>query len=378
MANVLTRGELVDGGNPKLETFFIDRPGGSLIDVDTLEFAIFERESSPPTLVQTFPVSGRQSVDVANLFPTGDKLGTGHYAARYTVPAAEVFGERVIKWFFKVTPASTEACYAEEFSVVEGITVPLGGSYCTIQQLRDKGVPSTGPGAKTDAQLQALILEQSRLIDLYTGRFFEPRNLVQVLDGTGRRAMLLGDPIISISKIRLISEDFVTATDLNVDLNDVRIYNRHLSGLLNPDDRENPMIEFQEFDHRFESLPFAGAGHIHGIFHPHRWPEGTQNVEITGIFGYTDDDGTAVGKTPGPITTACCLMVIRNLISPLDPDYLDTVNAWRLTELKTRDQTIKWASPDKLGSRGVGAFTGDPMIDTILAAYTRPPQLGAA
>lgn len=254
----------------------------------------------------------------------------------------------------------------------------MATGYCTVQDLRDQGVPSSGVGAKTDAELQVLIARASRMVDFYTGRFFEPRSLVLRLDGTGRRGLLLGHPIVSVSGIRLVAQDFLTASDIEVDLADVRVYNRHLSGLLAPDDRENPRIEFLEFDHRFETLPLAGRD-THGVFTPQRWPEGTQNVEVTGIFGYTDPDGSPTGQTPDLIARATCLIVLRRLLaSELGGDAFDNQNAWRLTELRTRDQTIKWADPSRLGSRGIGAFTGDPEIDSILAGFVRSPELGAA
>jgi len=359
-----------DCSNPILDVFF--SLAGSPIDIAALEFQIFERVTSPPALVQVYPPSGRQTVNLADC-PGGHKVGTGHYVAEWTVDAGEPVGTHVLKWFYKQTLASPEREFQEEFEVLDVATPSTSDGYTTIAVLRAMGVPSTGPGAKSDAELDLLITQQSRLIDLYTGRWFEPRSLVLLLDGTGRRGLLLGSPIISISQIRLIATN--SSTDLPVDLGDVRIYNRHLDGLLDPDDRENPRVEFQEYDQRWETLPFGGD--LGGIFSPTRWPTGTQNVEITGVFGYTEADGSPTGQTPGPIATACALMVIRNLAGPLSSDAFDAANAWRVTELKTRDQSIKWADPSRLGSRGIGAFTGDPQIDTILMAYVRPPQLGA-
>ena len=368
----LARGQASDCANPALDIF--TQVNGVLTDVAVLEFQIFEDVTTPGTPIQVFPVSGRETVDVATLCPTGDKISTGRFVAEWTPGLAEPIGIHKITWFFKLSVGSPEQTFSEEFSVLAEVTAGTSTGYCAVSDLRALGVPSTGVGAKTDTELQDLITEQSRMIDLYTGRFFEPRSMVLALDGTGRRGMLLGHPIISISAIRLISEDFTMASDLDIDLDDVRIYNRHLSmGLLDPDDRENPRIEFQHFDRRTESL----GGDIGSIFFPSRWPNGTQNVEVTGIFGYTDKDGSPTGQTPTPIKTACCLMVIRNLLSPLDPEYFDQQNNWRLTELRTRDQTIKWAAPGNLGYQGVGAFTGDPRIDTVLAQYVRPPSLGA-
>jgi len=184
-------------------------------------------------------------------------------------------------------------------------------------------------------------------------------------------------PIISIETITLVGES--TTSDYDVELTDVRVYNRHLTQeLFDPDDRENPRIEFLEYDTRYESIPFGGDS-AHYIYHPHRWPEGTQNVEITGIFGYTDPDGSETGKTPDLISWANALMVLRQLHSPYtDPDKReDARNRWKVKRLKTRDQEIEYGDISKMGSRGVGVFTGDPEIDSILAAYSRPMRLGA-
>ena len=373
----IERGQTSNCAAPILDIFF--RKSGLLTDVPALEFQIFERVTSPPNLVQTFPVSGRATVDLTDC-PTGDKISTGRYVAEWTVPVTEPVGDHVIRWFFRETLTSQEQQFEQEFAVFAVGAAPGAGGYCTVAELRAAGVPSTGINGKTDAELLVLIARATTLVDFYTGRFFEPRSAVVRLDGTGRSGLLVGDPIISITSIKLISEDFTPATQ-DIDLADVRIYNRHLTQrLTNPDDRENPRIEFLEFDTRHEHIGFPGGDAAHHLFHPHRWPEGTQNVELDGVFGYTDfDSGDPQGKTPDLISQATCLIVLR-LLTPAfsEPDKRsDILNAWRVTEYKTRDQTIKYANPKDLGSRGVGAFTGDPEIDSILAAYTRPPMFGA-
>ena len=252
-------------------------------------------------------------------------------------------------------------------------------SYCVVQDLRDEGVPSTGYGAKTDEYLGKVIIRVCAMIDNFTGRFFEPRDLTLVLDGTGSRALLFGDPIIDIDTIKLDSDDFSLAEEY--DLDDVRIYNRHLTErLTNPDDRESPKIEILEFDRREESLPAFGTD-AHSLFHMHRWPEGTQNIQVVGTFGYTDwDDDEDEGVTPILIERAAVLMVLRDLntgYTEIDRRE-DERNRWRVTEHKTRDQTIKFEKPSVLGLAGFGAFTGDPEIDSILAQYVRPPRFGSA
>lgn len=227
-------------------------------------------------------------------------------------------------------------------------------AYCTVAELRDEGV-SDPP---TDAALERRIALGTALIDKWTGRWFEPRTLTILADGTGAAALLLGQPIISISSVRLSASD-------TIDLEQVRIYNRHLSGFLDPDDRENPRIEWLALDH--------GS-----------WPRGRHNLEIEGIFGYTDPDvggvAAATGVTPPLIKHACMLMVLRNLAPLADTDAREeSLRAGRVTSLRTRDQSISYAGPGAAGgsTRLLGAFSGDPEIDSIIAAYCRPPALGA-
>ena len=53
----------------------------------------------------------------------------------------------------------------------------------------------------------------------------------------------------------------------------------------------------------------------------------------------------------------------------------DVVIAHRITEMKTRDQSVKLANPADLGVAGPGPFTGDRRIDEILMMYRAPPRL---
>lgn len=367
----LARGQASDCSNPVLDIF--TTVNGVLTDVATLEFQIWEKVTNPLVPAQIYPGSGRAAVDTLNLCPVGGKVSTGRFVAEWTPALTDPTGTWEIRWFFKLTGSSPEQTWTEEFEVLPEVVASGGPGYCTVQDLRDEGVPDTGPGAKTDSQLQTLIARVSRKIDLYTGRFFEPRSLVLLLDGHGRRPLLVGPPIIEVTQIRLVSDDFVTSTAAVVDLGDVKVYNRHLSGLLDPDDRENPRIEWRVYDQRYD----AETRDLSEFLTPQRWPAGTQNVEVTGVFGYTDPDGSSYGMTPDPIREAATRMAIKSLSSLLSPDAYDDANAWRMTELRTRDQMIKWANPADFGSRGFGAFTGDPVIDSILAAYSKPPSMGA-
>jgi hypothetical protein len=238
-------------------------------------------------------------------------------------------------------------------------------AYCTIEDLRDEGVDET---AYPDPVLTRRITLACAQIDRWTGRFFEPRDLVLRVDGNGHRVLLLGAPIIAIEGI-VIADQFGTASD--VDLDTVRVYNRHLSGMLDEDDRENPKIEWL----------LEEAYRI--VFGRGWWPRGTQNVEITGTFGYTDPDvgGSAedTGITPELIRYAAILLVVRNLAPLSDTDaHSEAVGAHRVIGMRTAEQSIGYASPVAAGGgRMIGAFSGDPEIDGIIAGFCRLPSMGA-
>lgn len=236
------------------------------------------------------------------------------------------------------------------------------GRYCTIQDLRDEGV--TDPPFD-DARVSAAILVASQLIEAFTGRWFEPRSLDFHIDGTGKRSIHFDQPIIEVTEL-YVDEVAYEITD------NIAIYNRHISeGLLEPDDRENPRLELI---YPLDSSVYYRTADLR-VF-----PGGQQNVRIVGTFGYTDPDGTASGKTPDLIRHACKLLAIRNL--PLKGAAVTGVPSsmlWRVSEMKTRDQTIKFtaANAANLGRASMGLYTGDPEIDQILLRYRRTGRIRA-
>ena len=98
------------------------------------------------------------------------------------------------------------------------------------------------------------------------------------------------------------------------------------------------------------------------------------NIVGEGFWGFTEDDGTAMGRTPLAIRRACMMLVIRMLpVMGNAEDAAEAKNAWRIIEEKTRDQSYKL---DKPGT--TSTITGDPEIDQILVRYSKPMGLGAA
>jgi len=234
------------------------------------------------------------------------------------------------------------------------------GQYCTISDIRDEGVSAA---QYSDARVSMAISLASQQIEMFTGRWFEPRSLDFLADGRNARSIHLEQPIIEISNV------YVGTVEIS--LTDLIIYNRHMTGLTNPDDRENPRIElFQTFGYDFASVGGTGC----------RWfPQGQQNVRVVGTFGYTDYDGTVTGKIPLMIRHACKLIALRELAGAASPDASDVASEWKTAYRKTRDQQVGFFVPTA-GSTVrsvIGIFTGDPRIDTILARYRRPSQIRA-
>jgi hypothetical protein len=231
--------------------------------------------------------------------------------------------------------------------------------YATVADLRAEGVTEA---AAWDARIESLIVLAGSYVERMTGRFFEPRAQTLRLDGTGGRVLSLGQPIVAVEAVFVDSSPFSPGGDA-VDPTFYRVYNRHLTeGLLLPDDRDNPRIELLGYEE-----PFPGVGRL-------GWPRGQQNVEVRGVFGYTEPDGSPTGRTPVLIRHVTKLLVLRELPKMTDLDRReDALRRWRITSERTRDQAYTLEA-----SRLSGEFTGDPEIDTILVAFCRPPDLGAA
>jgi hypothetical protein len=368
---VLARGQPSDGDHPVLDLF--TPVGGALADVAALAFQIFDisDEAKRASPVQVYPATAgdRAPVNVTDLWPAGDKLATGHYVARWTPPASEAIGRHAVQWFVQPTGGGPETTAREEFDV---LAVGSGSSphgYALVSDLRDEGVTDSDA---TDARLARLVLLASQYVDRVTGRFFEPRPMTLTVDGSGGRIQLLGHPIIAIRSVKMFVGMFAELGVLPVIPSFFRVYNRHLTqALLDPDDREDPRLEFFHWSDLL-GVHATPAGHL-GLGSL-VWLPGVQNVVIDGLFGYTDPDGTQVGRTPDLIRHVTKLLVMREIPKMTDLTRREErQKRWRLTGERTRDQGYNLEA-----LRLHGSYTGDPEIDNVLVAYQRPAQAGAA
>ena len=362
----LARGQATNCANPTLDLF--TQVNGVLVDVAVLEFQVFDVSDAAKQLVpvQVYPATlgDRAPVAVAVLCPAvgAGKVSTGRFVATYTPPLTEPLGTHRVKWFFKLTLASPEQTFSEEFEVLAEATASGEAGYCFVADLRAEGVTVA---QASDAMLLALIARASRFIDRVTRRWFEPRTRTYRLDGSGAVSLPLDQPIISLASVSVAASGGARAPE-------TRIYNRHISqGLLAPDDRDNPRVEFS-----------AGSwgGEVVGLTDRHRrtWRRGPQNVLVSGVFGYTDpDDSSTVGITPPLIRRAAVILTYRSiptLASGASPGSGSGAPG-AIKEERTRDQSVSYGASLAESASGRTPWTGNPEVDTILDFYRAPPVI---
>jgi len=351
MASV-ARGETIDCSNSKLDVF--TKVNGVKVDVFALSYRILDPLDAE--------VVSSTAVDVDQDCPTGQRLGVGNYViTSWTVPVGQLLGTHKLEWTITLAVGVAATFFVEEFEVLT-VSGAASDGYVTVGELRAEGFPDESAGGMSDADLATLITRESRRIDRLTHQWFEPRSLVLALDGSGHRALTLHVPIVSIASITILESAEV------LDATSYRVYNRHLTQqLVDPDDRTDPRVEFAQQD--------GTVGDIFQRFGARVFPRGQQNIELDGVFGYTDPPGP-VGVTPELIKYATQLLVMRNFGKVwTDQGAISAAQAQsRVAAERTRDQQINYKSPREAGAYGY--LTGDSEIDGILEHYMAPLSIG--
>lgn len=358
----VARSAVLSASNPVLNTWIADSYG-FLCEPDSLSFSIYEIATEDHDLEPVL-VYGPHSVNL-----TADKVSTGRYAAAWTVPADEPLGRHRIEWTATITSldqdgnsATRTMTWSRDFDVLVSVVSQPG--YVLVSDMRAEGVLSS---KVSDAWLIKRIEEASAQIDRLTGRWFEPRYCEWRVDGTWKPVLHLEHPIVAIESATVFGEGLI-------DPDSYKVYNRHLTGLREPDDRNAPKLEFYITQPGLQG-PVQPLAYPYPIstawLTPKTWAKGTQNVTVKGLFGYTDPDGSPEGDTPSEIKRAVRLLVLRNLPKQArSQERFDALNQHRLTGERTREQSYTLAQ----GRAGTGAYTSDTEIDNIIEAYTRPPQ----
>lgn len=362
----LTQGEQSSSTNPVLQLFA--RKGEILQDPISGSFVI-EEVRDPAGSVNEKVASTPLDLDLVGA--GGHKLGPGRFLIPTGTTTAWVYGSYRVVYNYVMETDGRTYTQVIPFEVLKATNFPTGRGYVgyvSTFQLYDSEF-FTIDGMPPD-KLHPHILRESLRLEGLTERFFEPRFLEMKLDGQPSAVLFVDEAIIAMEKVEAISRspNSAAATTSLYDASSYRVFNRHLDGLLNPDDRYNPQIGL------VESTRIAGVTAIDGDF---EWPYGRQNILATGIFGFTDPepdgDDVLIGNTPLDF-----VQIIGTLVSRFveNPD-LSNIATWKpglVKGYKTRDQQISF-----YGASGnvsyTGGLTGDALIDQMLQRFVKPARL---
>jgi len=211
--------------------------------------------------------------------------------------------------------------------------------YASVADVRAEGVTVS---QATDARLSLLVGEATALIDRVTGWYFEPRVATLRLDGRWAPSIELPVPPIRVDSL------LVHDAPLSLAPNDVVIVGAPIQPGF-----DGPRVTLR---------------------HGRVFPRGQGNVVVTGLWGFTEYDGTPEGRTPMAIRRACLLLVLRNLAPLADEASFEARSRWRVLEERTREQSYRLDA----ATQREGLLTGEPEVDALLEPYVRPSPLGAA
>jgi hypothetical protein len=333
---------------------------GILRDLAALSFQVFDVSTEAKKLapLQVIPATlgERQAVAVDG----AEHLGTGRYAPLVDIPEDEAAGAHEIRWFWQYTGESAEREARQDFDVADAVPPLPGALYCLPSDLRAEGLPSS----TSDVRAMLAIGLASAYIERVTGRYFEPRYTPELfLDGRNASSLLLNEPVIALESLAFDSA-VLTFSEISVESGGYKVYNRHLSGLVQPDDRQNPRIDLYGIE------TSAGRGSILAG----RFPRGSQNVQVAGVFGYTEADGTPFGRTPALLRYCAQMLALRNIPRLTSSARTEARDRPYVASESTREQSVSYNRPAS-ASAGI---TGDSEIDTLLLQFRRPFALGAA
>lgn len=334
---------------------------GTLVSPYALQWSIYDistdEKRGDPVLT-----AGPTSVDLV-----ADMVGPGAFAVDWDCPDNEPLGLHEVRWTLTATATSAPVTYRREFDVLRTVSGLGQSGYALVSDFRHEGIRVE---VASDQRLQLLVEQWSRYIEQVTRRFFEPRQMIVLTDGRDSTTLNLRIPIIGVSDVSAIDD---AGAPNPIDLTALRFYNRHLAqGLLQPDDRNAPRVEFVLLQPIL--IGMSNTYYPQQAFRAGRWAVGTQNVRLTGVFGYTDPDGSPSGITPPLIRRACQLLVMRNLpkLSRVDERF-DALHHHRITTESTRGQSYSLAP----GRAGKGDYTGDDEIDSILDLFSANMEMAS-
>lgn len=342
-------GEVSSASNPLLP--FIYQEDGFLTAPYSVAYNVVEvatgtsKKSGSLDLVADAVVAG---VYALPLDPSALALAAGAYEAR---------------WSYKASATGPTLYAGYTFEVLSATYFRPGRGFTAY-------VPSSLPSmaAKTVQARQAAIERASREVERITRRHFFPRYMQLDLQCRPEsRCLSFGPPVIALESITLLTDWLLSspATSYEMDLSSLRVYNRHLRGLLSPDDRQDPKV----------CLAPDSASSLASLFQvSSSFPEGYMNLRVKGVFGLTEADGGPFGMVPLPLQEVVEVLALRYLrpVSAIPDPFMS--QSGRVKSAKTRDQAITLDTSVSAYS----IFTGDPRLDSILMDYMPPAHVGVA
>ena len=364
----------------------VEMKAGFYQPLDSLSFRILD-----PTGAEYIASTVVDTADPANQLDPDAASPTRLIVPPFTVAGGQALGTWTIEVTFVAHPEGGTALTAQTtnwtFRVVdEGLG--LVDAYAQVTDLINNGFPIGQPapctGGFTFETARAALLRATWYVNNITGRSFTPMYTTYDVDGKGGSIVQISDPICGLTHVGLTFTSFAPS-DLPIAEGDLRVYNRHMRQRLvgrGDDDRQDPRVEFlRSPGYHFPRGSLFGSTDL--LSSNVRFVDSTQNVQLTGFFGYTDWDGSPFGKTPDlirEVTVRLAARYIEPIYKQVGGAGLNARIGGPIISERTLDQSIEysgWTSQQGPGAY-TGAFTGDTEIDQILAMYMAPPVFGSA
>lgn len=340
--------------NPLL-TFIYQNDKGFLKDVSALSYAVIDMSTLAKELNPVEKVA-KTALDLVT-----NRLSKGRYFAPLTVGEDWDLGEYQVVWYYEYEDGDEQTLTTPLLVTNEAHGPP--SYYATVQDMYDAGLSTE---TYTVKMVRGALAKAQALLERWTGRVFRPQYKTIRVDGGGGMKLRLREPIIAIEALELEAE-YVNGYIFEDEDEDVRVYNRHIRlGQLHPDDRNNAHI-----DYSYASRPLGAEGYF---------PDGAQDAKVTGVFGYTEPDGSPLGCTPALVRDLTMKIALLHVDGAATDDAWFAKNKWKLTEERTRDQSVKYGGVGSSASTYAGAgssafFTGDPEIDALILSLKAGPAM---
>ena len=355
----LVPGEQSSVISPILQLFC--RSGEFLTDMDSGTFRI-DCISDPST--------GATPVVVTTAFDASHKLGTGRYLVPTGDTALWTTGTHRAICSYTMEAGGKTYTQVIEFEILDDVEFVTGSGFVSYATSRAMlGVAALA--SQSIATLQSNLALYSGLIEAWTRRFFEPRYFIMSLSGSRTISLRLNEAIIAIEDVRAKAKYASGEEYYNTwQKGSYQVYNRHLDGLLAPDDRRDPRLELISDIELTESV---------ASIYSFNFPYGHQNVELLGVFGYTDPTPdpsggrVSIGRTPSILAKVLTALVSRSILDPTLAD-ITIQNPGAARSMSTRAQSITFGGASASSTVDNG-MSGDPIIDRMLLPLCAPIRI---